>query len=303
MTLPSESATPTTPGQPRRSDFRLFHRLRVRWSEIDMQGIVFNAHYLMYFDTAIGDYWRALALPYAPSMVALGGELYARKATLEFHASARLDDVLDVALRCARVGTTSMTFAGALFRGDEVLAEVEMVYVFADTATQRPRPVPDALRMLFKRYEGGEPACEVRVGDWQRVGREAAVLRRAVFVAEQGVPEALEWDEHDATALHVVALNGVGRAVATARLVAQAPGVGRVGRMAVDRALRGGGHGTAMLRALEAAARSRGDREIVLHAQRGAQAFYARQGYAPHGEPFEEAGIAHIEMRRLLHPA
>ena len=73
--------------------------------------------------------------------------------------------------------------------------------------------------------------------------------------------------------------------------------------MAVDRALRGGGHGTAMLRALEAAARSRGDREIVLHAQRGAQAFYARQGYAPHGEPFEEAGIAHIEMRRLLHPA
>ncbi|RZM02600.1 MAG: GNAT family N-acetyltransferase, partial [Variovorax sp.] len=76
-----------------------------------------------------------------------------------------------------------------------------------------------------------------------------------------------------------------------------------VGRMAVDRALRGGGHGTAMLRALEAAARARGDREIVLHAQRGAQAFYARQGYAPHGEPFEEAGIAHIEMRRLLHPA
>lgn len=300
MTSPVALNAAAAADRPGRADFRCFHRLRVRWSEIDMQGIVFNAHYLMYFDTAIGDYWRALALPYSASMAALGGELYARKATLDFHASARLDDVLDVALKCKRVGTTSITFVGALFRGDEVLAEVEMVHVFADPATQKPNPVPDALRALFERYEGGEPSCEVLVGDWQRVGREAGVLRRAVFVKEQGVPEDLEWDEHDATALHVVALNGLGRAVATARLVTQSPRVGRVGRMAVDRSLRGSGHGTVMLRALEEAARARGDREIVLHAQRSAQSFYARLGYGPHGEPFEEAGISHIEMRRTL---
>jgi predicted GNAT family N-acyltransferase len=82
--------------------------------------------------------------------------------------------------------------------------------------------------------------------------------------------------------------------------VAQSPGVGRIGRMAVHRALRGGGHGKAVLRALEAAAAARGEREIVLHAQRHAEAFYARLGYAPRGEPFDEAGIAHIEMRRKL---
>ncbi len=64
--------------------------------------------------------------------------------------------------------------------------------------------------------------------------------------------------------------------------------------------LRGGGHGEAVLRALERAAAERGDKEIMLHAQRSAEAFYARLGYAPHGEPFEEAGIAHIEMRRKL---
>ena len=55
------------------SDFRFFHRLRVRWAEVDMQKIVFNAHYLMYFDTAIADYWRALALPYEEAMHAARG--------------------------------------------------------------------------------------------------------------------------------------------------------------------------------------------------------------------------------------
>ena len=52
----------------KRQDFRFFHRLRVRWAEVDMQKIVFNAHYLMYFDTAVADYWRALALPYEEAM-------------------------------------------------------------------------------------------------------------------------------------------------------------------------------------------------------------------------------------------
>ena len=61
----------------RKSDFRFFHRLRVRWAEVDMQKIVFNAHYLMYFDTAIADYWRAMALPYEEAMRA-----DARKSTV-----------------------------------------------------------------------------------------------------------------------------------------------------------------------------------------------------------------------------
>ena len=80
----------------KRQDFRFFHRLRVRWAEVDMQKIVFNAHYLMYFDTAVADYWRALALPYEEAMHQLGGDLYVKKATVEFNASARMDDLLDV---------------------------------------------------------------------------------------------------------------------------------------------------------------------------------------------------------------
>jgi YbgC/YbaW family acyl-CoA thioester hydrolase len=81
----------------KRQDFRFFHRLRVRWAEVDMQKIVFNAHYLMYFDTAIADYWRAIGLPYEAAMEHLEGDLYVKKAVVEFHASARADDQIDVA--------------------------------------------------------------------------------------------------------------------------------------------------------------------------------------------------------------
>ena len=78
--------------------------------------------------------------------------------------------------------------------------------------------------------------------------------------------------------MHAVARNRLGQVIATGRLVPGAPGSGRIGRMAVHRVLRGGGHGAAVLRALEEAARARGDREVALHAQRSAEAFYTRPG-------------------------
>ena len=283
-----------------RSDFRFFHRLRVRWAEVDMQKIVFNAHYLMYFDTAISDYWRALALPYQDAMESLGGDLYVRKATIEFAASARVDDVLDVGMKCMRVGNSSIVFHGGLFRGDELLVSCELVYVFADPATQTSRPVPAALREIFAAYEAGETLRDVTTGDWAALGEDAGALRRAVFIEEQRIPAELEWDEHDLTAVHAVARNRLGQVIATGRLVSEAPGLARVGRMAVHRSLRSGGHGEAVLRALEASAAARGDTAVMLHAQHSAERFYARLGYLPHGEPFEEAGIAHQEMRRSL---
>jgi YbgC/YbaW family acyl-CoA thioester hydrolase len=283
-----------------RQDFRFIHRLRVRWAEVDMQKIVFNAHYLMYFDTAVADYWRALALPYEDAMQLLGGDLYVKKATVEFNASARMDDRLDIALKCGRIGNSSMAFAGAIFRGDELLVTCELVYVFADPATQTSKPVPPSLRSLMEGYEKGEPTFEVKTGSWAELGSGAQRIRTEVFVGEQRIPADLEWDEADATAVHAVAYNRLGQAVGTGRLVQQAPGVARIGRMAVHRAIRGAGVGQGLLDALLQAAIHRGDREAMLHAQRSAEAFYAGLGFAPRGEPFEEAGIAHIEMTRRL---
>ena len=80
----------------KRSDFRFIYRLRVRWAKIDMQKIVFNGHYLMYFDTAVGDYWRHLVLPYEQTMHDLGGDLYVVKSTLEYKASAVYDELLHI---------------------------------------------------------------------------------------------------------------------------------------------------------------------------------------------------------------
>lgn len=283
-----------------RQDFRFFHRLRVRWAEVDMQKIVFNAHYLMYFDTAVADYWRAIALPYESAMQRLDGDLYVKKATVEFNASARMDDRLDIGMKCARIGNSSMTFSGAIFRGDELLVTCELVYVFADPASQTSRPVPQALREVLTGYEAGKDVVEVRTGRWDPLGRDAAAIRTEVFVQEQRIPKELEWDDADASALHAVAYNRLGQPVATGRLLQSEAGVARIGRMAVDRVLRGSGLGERVLLALMAAARERGDHEAVLHAQRSAESFYARLGYVARGAVFEEAGIEHIEMARTL---
>ncbi|QXL83170.1 YbgC/FadM family acyl-CoA thioesterase [Comamonas sp. NLF-1-9] len=283
-------------------DYRCHLRLRVRWSEIDAQAIVFNAHYLTYADCAITEYWRALALPYESTMRALGGEVYLKKASVQYHASARLDDVLDIGMRCARVGTSSMVFDCGIFRADALLASVELVYVFADPATQSKRAVPPALRALFEDYEAGGEMVRLRVGSWAELGAAATPLRTSVFVQEQGVAPEIEMDALDAQALHAVATNRLGHAVATGRLLPAEAGEGRIGRMAVERTLRGQRYGRLLLDALVQAARERGDASVLLHAQCHARGFYERAGFTPEGEVFEEAGIAHVAMRRHLNP-
>lgn len=140
----------------------------------------------------------------------------------------------------------------------------------------------------------------VQVGDWATLGAEAAAIRQAVFVAEQGIPAELEWDAADATCVHAVARNRQGVAVATGRLLPYQPGTAKIGRMAVLPGQRGNGIGRQVLDALMAAAQARGDASVLLHAQASAAPFYARAGYVVEGEPFEEAGIPHLAMRKLL---
>ncbi|WIT11104.1 YbgC/FadM family acyl-CoA thioesterase [Paucibacter sediminis] len=283
-----------------RSNFRFFERLRVRWAEIDAQQIVFNGHYLTYFDTAVGGYWRALALPYAETMQSLGGDLFVRKATLEYLGSARYDDQLEIGVRCERVGNSSMLVQCAVFRADELLVHGELIYVFADAQTQTPKPVPETLRQALTGFEAGAAMVEVHVGAWSELGTDASRIRQAVFVDEQKIPAEMEWDAGDASCLHAVAYNRLGKALATGRLLEHVPGVAKIGRMAVLRPMRGGQVGRQVLEALMAAGRERGYREVLLHAQLSAAGFYTRAGFVQRGPVFEEAGIGHVEMVRDL---
>jgi predicted GNAT family N-acyltransferase len=138
----------------------------------------------------------------------------------------------------------------------------------------------------------------VRHADWDLDGAALRSIRQAVFVEEQGVPEALEWDEWDGQAIHLLAIAGTdgdgppGTPVGTARLLP----TGQIGRMAVLPHWRGRGIGTALLRELLALSAQGGRPPPFLNAQVGALPFYLREGFRPVGAVFEEARIAHRRM-------
>lgn len=155
-------------------------------------------------------------------------------------------------------------------------------------------------------------AVRVRVAESSSDRAACFAVRQEVFVAEQRVPAEIEYDrfdEPDADTVHVVAVDGAGTPLGTARLLYGPAALertggdlalGSLGRLAVVKAARGLGTGAALVRAIEDAARERGLTAVDLHAQTHALGFYERLGYAAYGEEMIEAGIGHRSMRREL---
>jgi acyl-CoA thioester hydrolase len=140
-----------------RDAFRFSHRLRVRWAEVDRQGIVFNAHYLTYFDVGATEYWRALGWTYPEKFEQSGADTFAVKATVEYHAPARYDDEIDVCVRIAKLGRTSLRLVLEIHRGDDHLVSGELVYVLANPTTRTPVPIPAAFREAVRGFEMTKP--------------------------------------------------------------------------------------------------------------------------------------------------
>jgi predicted GNAT family N-acyltransferase len=131
--------------------------------------------------------------------------------------------------------------------------------------------------------------------------REAAFeLRRAVFEVEQNVPRPLDRDVHDGNADHVLAFDEAGRCIGTGRIVRVNYRTAQMGRMAVAAPFRRRGVGSAMLSALERMACLRGVSEIFLHSQLPAESFHRNRGYVSEGEVFQEQGVPHVLMRKVL---
>jgi len=141
-----------------RDEFTLLHTLRVRWAEVDRQGVVFNANYFLYFDVTITEYWRAIGFDYPDGIVEkFGTDIFAVKASAEFHASAGYDDVLDIGCRATRVGRSSLRFRLGVFRGKEPLTTGELVYVNVDLATRKSAPWPQELVSAILAFEKVRP--------------------------------------------------------------------------------------------------------------------------------------------------
>ena len=137
------------------------------------------------------------------------------------------------------------------------------------------------------------PRVHVREASWQTDRPALERIREAVFIREQGVPTALEWDSADATCLHALAETVNRDPVGTGRLEAD----GKIGRIAILRQHRNAGIGAAVLQHLIREAQRRGMKQVYLFAQVSALAFYQRHGFVPEGNVFMEAGIPHRRMQ------
>ena len=139
-----------------RSDFRFFHPFRVRYSEIDGQGVVFNAHYLTYFDTTITEYFRRLGYDYMGQVKETGEDFHLVKSLVNYEAPIRFDADIEVGCRTARVGRSSLTFALEIFPkgGEERLSSGEIVWVNTDQESHRSVPVRAELMEMLNAFEG-----------------------------------------------------------------------------------------------------------------------------------------------------
>jgi acyl-CoA thioester hydrolase len=138
-----------------RAQFWFFHPFRVRYSEIDGQGVVFNAHHLTYFDTTITEYFRALCYDQFADAKATGIDFHVAKSVIEYKAPVLFDWELDVGARVARIGNTSVTFELAIFRKGTGDARVtgEIIWVYTDQKSHRPVPISEHIRDLIATRE------------------------------------------------------------------------------------------------------------------------------------------------------
>ena len=138
-----------------REQFWFFHPFRVRYSEIDGQGVVFNAHFLTYFDTTITEYFRALGYDQYADAKATGLDFHVVKSLIEYKAPVLFDWELDVGARVARIGNSSLVFEFAIFSkgGADALVTGEIVWVYTSQQTHRPVPIPESIRAIIAARE------------------------------------------------------------------------------------------------------------------------------------------------------
>lgn len=138
--------------------FAFAHELRVRWSETDPQGVVFNANYLLYADVGFTEYLRALGYPYPMPTKDAGTELFAVRSEVDFRGSARFDEVIGVAVRTARIGRSSFTMEFEVRREEALLTAIRSTYVNAAPDGGGAQPLPADFVARIEAFETVAPS-------------------------------------------------------------------------------------------------------------------------------------------------
>lgn len=134
-----------------RSDCVFFCPVRVRYGEVDQQGVVYNGNYVVYTDVAFGEFLRDKGYPYSKLASEHESEICHKKSTFEYISSAFEDDMLEIGVRVMRVGNKSFTLGFEIYRRgeDDLLVAAEIVYVGYDTEGRKSRPITGLMRKLL----------------------------------------------------------------------------------------------------------------------------------------------------------
>ena len=140
-----------------KSDFRFAWPFRVRYAEVDGQKVVFNAHYLTYFDTSITEYFQALPFDYMGRVELTGEDFHTVRTLVEYKQPILFNEDIEVHVRVSRLGRSSLTFLLEIHPqgAEELRATGEVVWVNTDQTTHSSVSVPDELRDLLTAFEGG----------------------------------------------------------------------------------------------------------------------------------------------------
>ena len=135
-----------------RRNFNFFHTIRVRWSDVDPQGVVSSANYLNYYDIGIIELFRDIDYDYKNQAQRTGTDFYTAKTLVEYKTSASFDNLVDIAVGIGRLGQSSLTFSVAIFHHaqDTLIVCGEAVWVNVDQTTHKSTPIPAELKQRLK---------------------------------------------------------------------------------------------------------------------------------------------------------
>lgn len=128
------------------------HTHRVRYSEVDPYGIVFNSRYLEFFDAAMTEFYRNLGFP--PHLITtMGFDPVLVKVELQYLNSAVIDDLLRIDVACTRIGNSSLDLGFTVIRDSDaqVMATATITYVNIDLTTRVSIPIPDVVRTALQK--------------------------------------------------------------------------------------------------------------------------------------------------------